>query len=181
MQPRGLLVGTPALVDNGVNWPKNVIPHGVMVSTRQEDDTNTWNLVFLVPNRDRHRIQHVRQRTPTRSAITSVVEPWVDMLADTKAINEGQAFREGNTLRIHGRTYGAKISGTKSRLYPISGEGVHRLNRNEFKALGVYNDLGISPRVELIIARMGVSIAEQYRVRALWQIGKDAADGVDRD
>lgn len=138
-------------------------------------------LGFLAPNRDRHRIQHVRQRTPTRSTITSVMEPWVDIGADTRAINDGLAVREGNEFRVHGRVYGAKVARPGSRLYPISGDGIHELTRNEFKALGVYNDLGISPRVELIIARMGVSITEQYRVRALWQIGKDAADGVDRD
>lgn len=176
-----MLATAPDLVDNGSDWPKKLVLHGVRVSTRQEDGANTPNLVFLVPNRDRHRIQHVRQRTPTRSTITSVVEPWVDMVADTHAINEGRAVHDGNTYRVNGRTYGAKISGAKSRLYPISGQGVHRLSRNEFKALGVYNDLGISPRVELILARMGISIAEQYRVRTLWQIGKDAVEGVDRD
>lgn len=123
----------------------------------------------------------MRQRTPTRSAITSVVEPWVDMVADTHAINKGRAVRDGNTYSIDGRIYGAKIPGARSGLYPLSGKGVHRLTRNEFKALGVDNNLGVSPRVELIVARMGVSIAEQYRVRTLWQIGKVAADGVDRD
>lgn len=139
------------------------------------------DLGFLAPLRDRHRIEHVRRRTPTRSPITSVVEPWVDLVADTRAINDGLAVRAGNTFSVNGRTYGVKSLRAGSRLYPVSGNGVHRLSRNEFKALGVYNDLGISPRVELIISRMGVSIVEQYRVRTLWQIGKDATDGLDRD
>lgn len=151
------------------------------MSGRQGNDLTPAEIGFLAPNRDRHRIQHVRQRAPTRSTITSVVEPWVDMVADAMAINDGLAVREGNEFRVHGRVYGTKVARPGSRLYPVSGDGIHQLTRNEFKALGVYNDLGISPRVELIIARMGVSIAEQYRVRGLWQIGKDAADGMDRD
>jgi len=134
---------------------------------------------YLPPHRDRHRLQFVRQRTPTRSTVTSVVEPWVDMVADTRAINQGLAVRDGNTFHINGRTYGAKSPGHRSRLFPIDGDGIHRLNRNEYKALGIYNGLEVSPRSELIIARMGVTIAEQYRVRTLWQIGKDSTDGVD--
>jgi expansin (peptidoglycan-binding protein) len=91
------------------------------------------------------------------------------------------AVRKGNHYHVNGRVYGAKPSGNSTRLYPVAGDGVHRLSRNEFKALGVYNDLGIPPRVELIIARMGVSLGEQYRIRELWQMGKDFTDGVDRD
>jgi hypothetical protein len=93
--------------------------------------------VFLAPNRDHHRIQHVRQRTPTRSEITSVVEPWVDLAADTRDINEGRATRVGDRFHVNGRVFGAKTSGSRRRLYPVSGEGVHQLSRNEFKALGV--------------------------------------------
>lgn len=155
---------------------------GADVSTRQEDEIALSGWGFLQPNRDRHRIQHVRQRTPTRSTITSVVEPWVDMMADTRAINGGSATRAGNSFEVNGRTYGVKSLHSGSRLYPVSGHGIHhihQLTRNEVKALGIYNDLGISPSVELIIARMGLSIAEQYRVRTLWQIGRDIADGLD--
>ncbi len=136
---------------------------------------------LLPPNRDRHRIQHVRQRTPTRSNVNSVVEPWVDMVAETDAIARGEASRNGDEYTINGRLYRIKTVNTGKRLYPIDGPGVHQLSRIEFKALGVYNDLGVTPRVEMIITKMGVTIAEQRRVRALWEIGKDISNDVDRN
>jgi len=103
------------------------------------------------PNKDRHRIARIDQRTRAR-ATTSVVESWVDLAGDVAAINRGEAIRQGETYYINGRTHRVKANGTA---FPVSGDGVHRLDRGAFRALGVYNVHGLTEFSESILDRMG--------------------------
>ncbi len=73
------------------------------------------------PNKDRHRIARIDQRTRAR-ATTSVVESWVDLAGDVAAINRGEAIRQGETYYINGRTHRVKANGAA---FPVSGDGVH--------------------------------------------------------
>lgn len=54
------------------------------------------------------------------------------MVADTLAIRNGQAIRTGNRYEINRRVYEMEPTG---RLFPVSGDGLVQLDRNEFKAL----------------------------------------------
>lgn len=76
------------------------------------------------------------------------------MAADIAAINRGDAIRTGETYVVNGRTYRVKPDG---KAFPVSGVGVHRLDRGAFRALGVYNVHGLSPMAESILDRMGVT------------------------
>jgi hypothetical protein len=114
----------------------------------------------------RHDLLGVRQGTVAKDWNT-VVEPGIDVAGDVRAINEGQAVREGDMYRINGRTYGHH-DGT---LYPIDGPGFHRLDRGAFKALGVYNEHGMTPRAEEILDRMRMSEAARVQAQAAYEAG----------
>ncbi len=116
------------------------------------------------PNQDRHRIARINQRTRARE-ITSVVERWVDMAADVSAINRGEAVRTGDTYIVNGRTYRVKPDG---KAFPVSGAGVHRLDRGAFRALGVYNVHGLSNVAESILDRMGTTPEARDTARAAY-------------
>jgi hypothetical protein len=114
------------------------------------------------PNRDRHRITRVNQRTRARAA-NSVVESWVDMDGDVAAINRGEAARSGDTYLISGRTYRVKPDG---KAFPVSGVGVHQLDRGGFRALGVYNVHGVTDFAEQILDAMSTAPAARAAGRA---------------
>jgi hypothetical protein len=42
-------------------------------------------------------------------------------------------------------------------LYPISGDGLFKLDRGAYKALGVFNDFGQTDKAKMIFERMGMS------------------------
>jgi hypothetical protein len=111
----------------------------------------------------------VRQNTYVRP-LNSVIEPTVDVTADVGAINRGEALRRGDTYSINGRTYRLEPTG---RLYPIAGSGIHPLSRDAFKALGVYNQFGLSPRAEEILDQMGKLPVDRAAARAAWHAGHD--------
>lgn len=92
----------------------------------------------------------------------------MDVAADVKAINEGLAQRVGDTYSINGRTYGIH-DGT---LYPISGAGLHQLDRAGFKALGVFNKFGDSSRAAEILQKMGLSQEAIDAGLAAWKAGQ---------
>lgn len=83
------------------------------------------------------------------------------MRADIEGINRGEAIRHGDTYLINGRLYGIEPTG---RAYPISGSGVHELDRLAFRAVGVYNTFGLTERAEGILDKM--RSPEQARVAA---------------
>jgi hypothetical protein len=117
------------------------------------------------PNKDRHRISRVNQRTRIR-ALNSVVESWVDMTADVDAINRGEAVRTGDTYSINGRTYRVKPDG---KAFPVSGLGVHQLDRGGFRALGVYNVHGVTDATDRILDAMNMTPAARAAGRAAYE------------
>jgi hypothetical protein len=120
---------------------------------------------FRAPAR-RHDLNGVRQKTVAKEWNT-VVEPGVDVAGDVRAINEGRAVRNGDTYQVNGRTYGHH----DGVLYPMDGPGFHRLDRAAFKALGVYNEFGLTPRAEDILNRMGMAPEARAQARAAYEAG----------
>lgn len=118
----------------------------------------------------RHQASRVKQNTVAKKTNT-VAEPGVDMAADAAAINAGNATRSGADYVVNGRTYGVH-DGT---LYPVSGPGLHQLNRAAFKALGVFNKFGNTQQAARILNKMrgpgGKMIHMRDRIAALrvWQ------------
>ena len=95
------------------------------------------------PNR-RHFLRRVSPSNPPKHQNT-VILPKVDVAVDVRAINAGRGVRHGNTVSIHGRLYEIKPTGL---LYPISGDGFVQLNRGAYKALGYYNECGVTDLAE---------------------------------
>jgi hypothetical protein len=113
----------------------------------------------------RHTASRVTQRSVAKD-VNTVIEPGVRVADDVAAINAGQAVRSGNTFAVNGRTYGVH-DGT---LYPISGPGFHTLSRGGYKALGVYNTFGNTPRAAEILSRMGTSSADNAAALRVFEI-----------
>ncbi len=104
----------------------------------------------------RHRAADVRMKTVAK-ADNTVIEPGVDVTADIAAIRSGQVPRVRGQYTVNGRTYG-EHGGT---LFPISGRGFHYLTRPQFKALGVYNEFGNTPRAMEILDNMGIASTDR--------------------
>ncbi|WNG31481.1 hypothetical protein F0U62_11870 [Cystobacter fuscus] len=123
------------------------------------------------PPASRHSAKKVNQKTVAKD-VNTVVEPRVDMNADVAAIKEGHAAvgrAPGGDVSytVNGRTYGAHPNGT---LYPIEGDGFHTLDRDSFKALGVYNKFGDTPRAAEIMKNMsGLRADQQQRALSVWK------------
>jgi hypothetical protein len=101
----------------------------------------------------RHRLARVSQRSRAKS-VNTVIESRVDVAADIAAINHGEATRRGNEFEVNGRTYAVEPNGTS---YPVSGDGVYVLDRAAYRALGVYNQFGLTDRARAILDLMGCS------------------------
>lgn len=126
--------------------------------------------VNVRPPAGRHYAQQVDQRTLARDT-NSVIEPRVDVKADIAAMKEGHA-QMGRTASgevsytVNGRTYGVHPNGT---LYPLRGDGIHTLDRGAFKALGVYNQFGNTPRAAQILDSMRIGPAERMNALDVWK------------
>lgn len=76
----------------------------------------------------------------------TLILPGIDVQADVRAINEGQAERRGMFFVINGRVYGQEPTG---RLFPDHGDGFIFLGRPAMQALKIlarYN--GPTPQAE---------------------------------
>lgn len=129
------------------------------------------------PPSSRHTLTKVTQGTLPRD-VNTVVEPRVDVNADVAAINEGKAVAEVSpsgvrTYRVNGRVYGVEPNGT---LYPMTGDGLIVLNRNEFKILGIFNKFGDTARAMEIINLQAPTAkftkAEVDAARQAWKAGQ---------
>ena len=114
----------------------------------------------------RHWAQTVTQRTVAK-AVTTVIEPWVDVAGDVAAINAGRAIRMGERFVVNGRRYQQEAIGT---LYPIDGVGFHQLDRGAFRALGVYNEFGWTARAEEILDLRHTVPDARERARAVYEL-----------
>lgn len=99
-----------------------------------------------------------------------MVESWVDMRADIDAINRGDATRDGNRFSINGRLYVSKGDGGS---FPVSGPGVHQLGRGAFKALGVYNELGMTDAAERQLDLQGIGPDERAAAARAWLAARE--------
>lgn len=118
----------------------------------------------------RHRLVSVTQNSFVKDENT-VYEPAVDVLADVAGINRGEAIRRGEFFLLpSGRLYGQEGSG---RLYPIDGPGLHRLGRGAYRALGVYNEFGLSGQAEGLLDRRGIVQEEREAARRAWRAGQE--------
>lgn len=142
-------------------------------------EANKPPIPLRVPNRNRHVARLVRQRTPTRGNVNSVVESWVDMRADIAAINRGEGIRHGNDYVVNGRRYRNKSGANDARTYPVDGIGVHSLTRGEFNAFKLYNELGDSPRLDRIFAKMRTSTEDRARAYWIWKRIESESSDVD--
>lgn len=114
----------------------------------------------------RHRAVRVNARTSPRG-LNTVAMPWVDFGQDLADILVGRCVRAGNRFRVNGREYGLEGGG---RLYPIAGDGLHQLGRGAFRALGRYNDGGLTDAVETQLDQLGVRQDERRVARRVWYI-----------
>lgn len=115
----------------------------------------------------RHFLVHVNRASKPKERNT-VIYPWVDLTGDVRAINDGLGIRVGNTVSVNGRTYGIEPTAT---LYPISGRGFAFLDRGSYKALGYYNDLGITDLAEEEMSRALISPQSRERARFVLETG----------
>ncbi len=111
----------------------------------------SFTRVVKTPHR-RHRLSGFAAKSLVRDQ-NSLIEPWVDILADMEAINAGLGSYDSATRRVHvnRRTYGVHDNGTA---FPISGEGVIQVNRGTYKALLImrrYNGVNDRSRFEIDI------------------------------
>jgi hypothetical protein len=115
--------------------------------------------------RQRHVLVKVRQKTVAKP-VNTVIESWVDVRADIDAINRGEGVRRGDLYEINGRTYRL---GAGRHTWPITGPGFHRLTRAAFKALGIYNEFGNTPRAQGYLDDMHVSADQRAAALRAWQ------------
>jgi len=99
-------------------------------------------------------------------ATTTVALSSVDVEADIVAINRGDAIRKGNDFTANGRIY--RMKGQDS-VFPLSGPGLYQLDRGAFRALMVYNELGLTARAELELDRWGVIVEARELARAVYR------------
>lgn len=178
--------GTSALVDvlGGNARPGQIFTNALLSGTtgaalnrgaprrRAEPPPRTPAIPTMRPSA-RHDLSRVGQGSVAKNRNT-VVEPGVDVRADVDAINRGKAdpgrSATGDpTYTVNGRTYGVHDDG---RLYPIEGPGLQQLSRQEFKALGVYNKFGDSPRANQILDAMGADESVRARALEVWKKGQ---------
>jgi hypothetical protein len=117
--------------------------------------------------RRRHFLVHVNRRSKPKRRNT-VIRPWVDVTGDVRAINDGLGVRMGNTVTVHGRTYGIEPTAT---LYPISGPGFEFLDRGSYIALGFYNDLGVTDLAEFRLDQARITTQSRERARYVLESG----------
>ena len=114
----------------------------------------------------RHTATRVKQGTVAKN-LNTVIEPGVDVAGDVAAINAGKATRVKGNWVVNGRTYGVEEGG---RLFPIEGSGFHQLSRGAFKALGVFNKFGNTPRAAEILSLMKATEADKAAALRVWEV-----------
>ena len=137
---------------------------GVWVHNAKCCDLESTLESLRAPNR-RHYADTIDQRSVAKDNNTVIDRKLVDVNEDVQLIKEGKAVKDGNDYVINGRRYG-QHNGT---LYPISGNGLHSLNRIEYKTLGVLNKFGDTPQANQILRSMGVDQETLNKVLRIWQ------------
>ena len=113
----------------------------------------------------RHRAARVGERTNPHGNVNTVALPSVDFGGDLADILAGRAIRDGNRFEVNGRIYVLEGEG---RLYPQSGDGLIQLGRGAYRALGMYNDWGLTGEAEVRLDRARVREDERPIARQIW-------------
>ncbi len=90
------------------------------------------------------------------------------MASDVRAINIGQAVRSDETLTINGRRYWIDQPNT---LYPIDGDGFIPATRGVYKAIGVYNQYGLTVEAEDRLDRSLITAESRQEARRILRLG----------
>jgi hypothetical protein len=122
----------------------------------------------------RHRAARVDHHSKPHGHANTVAMPWVDFGADRAAILAGRASRSGNRFDVNGRTYMLEGGG---RLYPLIGDGLVRLERGAYRALGLYNHGGMTVEVEEQLDLERVLEVERERAREVWRTLREWHEG----
>jgi hypothetical protein len=121
---------------------------------------------ILRPPSARHRAERVNRRIQPHGPLNTVAMPWVDFGRDFAAIRAGQCVRDGNRFSVHDREYVMEGDG---RLFPTTGEGLYRIGRGAYRALGRYNEGGLTDAVETQLDQMDVHEDERQEARHIWR------------
>jgi hypothetical protein len=88
--------------------------------------------------------------------------------ADVRAINAGDAIRIGEILTINGRRYWVDQPNT---LYPIDGDGFVPASRGTYKAVGIYNQYGLTSAAEEHLDQSLVTDDSRLEARRILRLG----------
>jgi hypothetical protein len=121
----------------------------------------------LRPPARRHYLRFITPRSQVRPRNT-IILPGVNLAADVRAINAGEAIRIGEILSINGRRYWVDQPNT---LYPIDGDGLVPADRGTYKAIGIYNQFGLTPAAEDRLERSRITIERRQDARRILRLG----------
>lgn len=99
--------------------------------------------------------------------VNTVWLPGVDVQRDVEAIRAGEAERVGDRFVVNGRSYG--YHSETGRLFPDAGEGLVKLDRGGFKALGILNDHGDTPEGRLQLERNRITDEALEQATEVWE------------
>jgi hypothetical protein len=114
----------------------------------------------------RHRAARVGRRSQPHGELNTVAMPWVDFGQDLADILAGHAMRDGNRFVVNNREYILEGGG---RLCPVSGDGLIRLSRAAYSALGLYNFGGVTAATEAQLDRVKVDESAREQARRVWR------------
>jgi hypothetical protein len=94
--------------------------------------------------------------------VNTVAMPWVDFGQDLAGILAGTGIRQGNRFVVNQREYVMEGDG---RLMPVAGDGLVQLGRGAYRALGQYNQAGLTEASEQQLDRDRVDEEERLAAR----------------
>lgn len=106
-----------------------------------------------------------------------MIEPWVDVQEDLRAIERGEGVVDTGRARIwvNGRLWGYHADTGTARLWPISGDGFIQLDGKQYRALTIvatYN--GLTEDAERQLSHMDILTDEDRAlVRRIWRMREE--------
>lgn len=116
-------------------------------SNNISDNKDIKNVNQFYPPSNRHNYYKIKDKTPVKEK-TTIFGSNVDVDADVKAINLGNAEKIGNDYKVNGRVYGVT---DKGELFPRYGEDLYSLDRGGLNALKTFKKFGNTQRAYEII------------------------------
>lgn len=126
----------------------------------------------LRPPDRRHYLRLISPRSRIRPR-NMIVLPGVDVAADVRSINAGEAVRIGETWTVNGRRYWIDQPNT---LYPIDGDGFVPAPHRTYKAVGIYNQDGLTSAAEDHLDQSLVTADSRQQARRILRPGDSSHD-----